>query len=1428
MHIQFDETYAKGGVTFSQFIKDDYFQQQFKDWMEDGNVSKRADGTYSTQDAQYRNSLKGIGELKKYFYNEFIKGQYDSYAGGGMIDLFVNDMVNNQIARRTLTIKDNEKFNQFMTDIQPYIDKKIVRVKENPINKQEVWVSLQELDSYAEGGSTDDKVLIGKAIEYITGSAIERDSIQFEANKIAFRYKGQKTFTDISQKLIENTISMHRKSLEGRYADGGEAGKFEKGGKAGNDIYDFDKKMALINLGQVYEYAIKIDKMIKENTDLEEWVKMKLTRIEQNISDVKHSLEGWEKYKSGGEIAKKQLLHIAKYSKDLIKMIEGGSKLMSWQEGKLAVSSDSIDNIYHHLDYQMGNRAEDLDVDGKYKDGGEVQYETKRIVNEAKNQKKNTHFAIHKPTNSIVFTWDFSGYDTKEMNENKEHYFYYDVKDIVSGNVDKYVKSDYAIVQRKDLEKRGIDLNNYLVFLGQKYDRSESNNESDSSEAGFNDEGTSMVLYHEKNGNFLIPKGQVYLYLYDVEDSRGKLQSEEYDWVFYPYASQNMAWASDFIPPLKKIWTKKFQKDHKGSEHLLGVIKAYLIEESGKKELYIDMMSVKPKLEKQGIMSYMIKKLRDTFKLEQDQVTFSKLTPEGEKFVAKKTYADGGETSGLITDEQVRDLSFKIKIENVPLKKGVLLHEIVTLEEFDLGNEKNINFYPFHLIYGDSSLAIFDAFGVDEVAGLKRADAEKKINELKAQGKTEKDDSFMAGLTNYVGDKLFMFFNVARLSYEGFANRVLPHEALHLSRNLISLLKNDWVRENLNTPKWWEDKRAVFVDMGDSNEEFFAETLERTTAIAMDGWYRVTGQKCVVDKNKTYADGGDISVLSQQDSSKIKIGTHIYYWDNELIVHDISAWSNGDIESITAKRKSDNKIFKLNKYEAKGISLVPLKKEKEKKQKIDKIDTNNIIIYYKSGNGESWIYRIANLKGKDLYSSNIHYSEQDGIIKIVDDLSVKYSSYIYENDHSDKIFYGALVIINGKLNTFNTNSDKWFHKKIELGIEKYADGGGVEKSIRGFKVGDLFYRTPSTSGNKRYYKITSIDNYYVKVDDYDYVLNGTDVNTGRKSSFTTGSFGFMVDEHEISRYEKGDLGYAKGGDIPHEDKMYQLPLEMVVYVPSTQDVDKVISVDEMVKRVNEVKEYLGSKFGGYSSTDKLGGFVDSRGNLINEDVTQVTSFATKEAFKENKEELVKQLAKWGKKWGQEAIGFEFEGDLLYVPQELKTDTKVDEYRRGGFMYEVQKKGSPSNDMRETMFTAKNLTDLKKKIIEKHGTSEGFLVSRRTQQGYYVPVKFENGGEIKRDYLEIKSYLKNKDHILWHLTNENIHNWYSEYTDMDKIKNSIIDNNEYRKSLILYKDYLKDLILQEKEEGMPLKKRLLRMKGFNLQIKNIEKILNETK
>ena len=77
----------------------------------------------------------------------------------------------------------------------------------------------------------------------------------------------------------------------------------------------------------------------------------------------------------------------------------------------------------------------------------------------------------------------------------------------------------------------------------------------------------------------------------------------------------------------------------------------------------------------------------------------------------------------------------------------------------------------------------------------------------------------------------------------------------------------------------------------------------------------------------------------------------------------------------------------------------------------------------------------------------------------------------------------------------------------------------------------------------------------------------------------------------------------------------------------------------------------------------------------------------------------------------------------------------EELKRGGFIYEVQKKGSPSNDMRETMFSAKNLTQLKERIIEKYGTLENLIVSRRTNDGQYKYVKFDDGGKVADEIID---------------------------------------------------------------------------------------------
>lgn len=46
-------------------------QTDFEQWMADGNVNQLPDGSYSTQDAQWRNRLADINELKMYYMKEF-------------------------------------------------------------------------------------------------------------------------------------------------------------------------------------------------------------------------------------------------------------------------------------------------------------------------------------------------------------------------------------------------------------------------------------------------------------------------------------------------------------------------------------------------------------------------------------------------------------------------------------------------------------------------------------------------------------------------------------------------------------------------------------------------------------------------------------------------------------------------------------------------------------------------------------------------------------------------------------------------------------------------------------------------------------------------------------------------------------------------------------------------------------------------------------------------------------------------------------------------------------------------------------------------------------------------------------------------------------------------------------------------------------
>lgn len=170
------------------------------------------------------------------------------------------------------------------------------------------------------------------------------------------------------------------------------------------------------------------------------------------------------------------------------------------------------------------------------------------------------------------------------------------------------------------------------------------------------------------------------------------------------------------------------------------------------------------------------------------------------------------------------------------------------------------------------------------------------------------------------------------------------------------------------------------------------------------------------------------------------------------------------------------------------------------------------------------------------------------------------------------------------------------------------------------------------------------------------------------------------------------------GEIPHSEKMFHLPIEVSVYVPSTQDVDKVVSKSEMKLRVEEVKKYLATLFGGFSSSSVEGGFLASDGKVVKENVERVVSFSEKSEFDKNKEALVQKASEWAAKWGQEAIGLEHEGDLFYVPQK---------FENGGTIAIREAKEMANSQAIELKHHASELAN----VLKKNPTIEAWVIAK---------------------------------------------------------------------------------------------------------------------
>lgn len=109
----------------------------------------------------------------------------------------------------------------------------------------------------------------------------------------------------------------------------------------------------------------------------------------------------------------------------------------------------------------------------------------------------------------------------------------------------------------------------------------------------------------------------------------------------------------------------------------------------------------------------------------------------------------------------------------------------------------------------------------------------------------------------------------------------------------------------------------------------------------------------------------------------------------------------------------------------------------------------------------------------------------------------------------------------------------------------------------------------------------------------------------------------------------------------------QLPLECVVYVPST-DGDRVISDAEFAARRDETADLLSSLFGGCRESLTTGRYRANDGRMIAEQVAVLTGFGAADDFERKRREFLAWLIDRRDAWGQEALGFEFEGDLWYI------------------------------------------------------------------------------------------------------------------------------------------------------------------------------------
>ena len=109
--------------------------------------------------------------------------------------------------------------------------------------------------------------------------------------------------------------------------------------------------------------------------------------------------------------------------------------------------------------------------------------------------------------------------------------------------------------------------------------------------------------------------------------------------------------------------------------------------------------------------------------------------------------------------------------------------------------------------------------------------------------------------------------------------------------------------------------------------------------------------------------------------------------------------------------------------------------------------------------------------------------------------------------------------------------------------------------------------------------------------------------------------------------------------------VFKLSSKVVVYIPSTTDIDKEI---DNTAHVNDCASLLSDCFGGATSTQALGYWVSNTAGLVKEKTTMVFAYASEQDLNNKIDAVIDYCEGLKAELKQDAIALEINGEMYFI------------------------------------------------------------------------------------------------------------------------------------------------------------------------------------